>query len=82
MRKKFGFNTPIHYWIKTGLKEVSGEILERLLKRKQLIKPNYIKSIKRNRYFEIFENRVWNLIMFELWYETFIENDGSKPIIL
>ena len=81
-RKKFGFNTPIHYWIKTGLREVSGELLERLLKRKEFFKPSYIKSIRRNRIFKIFDSRVWNLLMFELWYETFIEGDGSKPIRL
>ena len=81
-RKKSGFNTPVHYWLKTGLKSFSGEILDKLKKRKNLISPKYINSIKRNRFFKIFENRAWNSIMFELWYETFIENDGFKPIIL
>ena len=81
-RRKRGFNTPVNYWLKTGLKKVSGEILDRLKKRENLIIPKYIKSVKRNRFFKTFENRAWNSIMFELWYETFIENDGSKPIIL
>ncbi len=81
-RKKAGFNTPVHYWIKTGLRELSGNMLDNLKKRKNLINPKYIKSVKRNRFLKTFENRAWNSIMFELWYETFIENDGSKPIIL
>ena len=79
-RKKTGFTVPINMWLRTGLREISGDILDRLKKRKDLLKPSYINVIKRNRFNQIFENRVWNLIMFELWYETFIENDGLKPI--
>ena len=47
-RKKRGFNTPINYWLKTGLKSVSGDILDKLQKRKDLINSKYIKSVKRN----------------------------------
>lgn len=79
-RKKMGFTVPVNLWFKTGFKEVSGEILEKIEKRKNLIKPKYIKMLKRNQFKEEYRNRVWNLIMFELWYETFIENDGLKPI--
>jgi len=79
-RKKRGFNTPLNYWLKTGLKEVFEILMERLEKRKDLFNPRFIKSVKRNRRFKIFENRAWNLLMFELWYETYFENDGFKPI--
>ena len=81
-RKKMGFTVPVNLWFKTGFKEVSGEILERLEKRMNLIKPKYVKILKRNHFKREYKNRVWNLIMFELWYETFIENDGLKPISL
>ncbi|MHA1439373.1 MAG: asparagine synthase (glutamine-hydrolyzing) [Promethearchaeota archaeon] len=81
-RKKQGFGTPIGFWLRTGLKEISSEILERLTKRTKFFKPKYIKLIKKNRIHEVYMYRVWCLIMFELWYETFIENDGIKPVKL
>lgn len=81
-RKKTAFGTPMNLWLKTGMKEVSSEILDRLAKRSDLIKPSYIKNIQKNRFIKYYQTRVWNLIMFELWYETFIENDGLKPIVL
>ena len=81
-RKKIAFGTPMNLWLKTGMKEVSSEILDRLTKRSDLIKPSYIKSIKKNRFNKYYQTRVWNLIMFELWYETFFENDGLRPIKL
>jgi len=79
-RKKRGFGTPIGFWLQKGLKEISAEILERLSKRKLLFKPKYIKLLKRNRSRELYMSKIWSLIMFELWYETFIENDGLKPV--
>ena len=79
-RKKMGFTTPMNFQLKTGLKEVSGGLLERLKKRTHLIKPMYVKTIKRNRFNRIYEDRVRNLLIFELQYEAFIENDGLKPI--
>ena len=62
------------------MKEFSEELLERLEKRSKLFKPTYIKKVKKNRYRWLYEERAWNLVMFELWYETFFENNGLKPI--
>ncbi len=78
-RKKTGFGTPVSFWLRKGLKEVSGSILESLEKRK-ILKSRYIKVVKRNRSNHLYMDRAWNLIMFELWYETFLENDAVKPI--
>jgi len=79
-RKKKGFGTPVNFWLKTGMNEISAEILERLEKRKTLIKPDYIQKVKKNRSIKLYQYRVWILIMFELWYETFIEKDGLKQL--
>ena len=79
-RKKTGFGTPVSFWLSKDLRENSSIILERLNKRNSLIRPSYIKNIKRNRFNKLYENRAWNLIMFELWYETFFENEELKPI--
>ena len=81
-RRKLGFSTPVNLWLNKGLKEISGLLLERLSKRIKLIKPGYVKKIKKRRFNRLFESQAWNLIMFELWYETFIENDGLNPINL
>ena len=70
----------MNFWLKTGMNEISAEILERLEKRKSLIKPGYIQKINKNRSIKMYQYRVWILIMFELWYETFIENDGLKQL--
>lgn len=79
-RKKLGFSTPVNYWLKTGFKEYSDEILDSLAKREKIIKSKYVKFIKKNKEKLFFVNRAWNLIMFELWYETFIESDGLSPL--
>lgn len=81
-RKKMGFGTPMNLWFKTGIKEISNQLLENLQKRKNVIRSKYVKLIKKNLLNRLFESRAWNLIMFELWYETFIENDGLSPINL
>ncbi len=81
-RKKTGFGTPINLWLKTGFNEASEDILERLEKRNYLLRPKFVKKIRKNRHKWRFQNTAWNLLMFEIWYETFIENDGLKPIKL
>lgn len=67
---------------KVGFNEISGELLERLENRKNILSPRYIKIIKRNGTIPYFENRAWNLMIFEFWYEILIENDGSKPLAI
>ena len=81
-RKKKGFGTPVNLWLKKALKEVTDEILERLTKRKDLVKPDFIKLVKKNKLNPKFRKLPWNLIMFEIWYETFIENTSLNPIKL
>ncbi len=79
-RKKMGFNTPVNFWLRTGLKNLSNEIFDRLSRREEIIKYKYIKFIKKNTNNILHVNRAWNLLMFELWYETFMEADGLHPI--
>ena len=81
-RKKMGFGTPINLWLKRELREISIQLLENLEKRKNIIQSKYVKLIKKNLLKKLFSSEAWNLIMFELWYETFIENEGLSPIKL
>ncbi len=75
-RRKCGLSAPVNLWFKAGLEEISEDILKRLEKRKQLINSSYIRIVRNNK----LKSVTWKLIMFELWYETFIEADGLKPI--
>jgi len=79
-RKKLGFGTPVNLWLTTGMNEVSLEILERLEKRNTLFKSDYINKVKKRRTSKRYQYRVWMLLMFELWYETFFEKNGFNPI--
>ena len=81
-RKKMGFGTPINLWLKRELREISIQLLENLQMRKNIIQSKYVKLIRKNLLKKLFADQAWNLIMFELWYETFIENDGLNPINL
>ncbi|MFX0071611.1 MAG: asparagine synthase (glutamine-hydrolyzing) [Candidatus Hermodarchaeota archaeon] len=78
-RRKTGFGTPVSLWLRQGLREVSDSILERLEKR-TFMKSKYVKTIKKNRANKLYMDRAWNLIMFELWYETFMERKELTPI--
>ena len=75
-----GFGTPINLWLNTELKESSSELLKKLEKRKYLMNPRFVKTINKNRLKLLYSYTAWRLIMFELWYETFIENNNLKPI--
>ncbi len=79
-RKKLGFGTPFNFWLRNGLNQISDTILENLEKRKDYFNPYFIKKIKRNKSNKYYQGIAWRLIMFELWYETFIENSDLKPI--
>ncbi len=79
-RKKLGFGTPVNLWLKTGMDEISSELLERLEKRKKIIKSEYVRKVRKNKKSTLYQHRVWILIMFELWHETFIDKDGLHPL--
>ena len=79
-RKKQGFGTPVSLWLKKGLKKISYDLFKNLEKRKNIINPEFIKKIRRNRSNRYFEMISWTLLSFELWYETFIEGNGLNPI--
>ncbi len=80
IRKKQGFGTPNDLWLKTVLKDVSYEKLNRLMKRKELINPIYVNKVIKYRKNKKFRKLSWNLLLFEIWYETFIEKDDLNPI--
>ncbi len=66
--------------VKKRYERSSADLLERLQKRKSIINSDYVKIVNKNKKSNLYQNRVWNLIMLEIWYETFIENDGIAPI--
>lgn len=81
-RRKHGFNVPIDYWFETSL----GDLLKDLLDKQShnLYKKEYIYELlddlrtnktgfkSRN----IIAQKLWSVLIFELWYERFME-DGK-----
>jgi asparagine synthase (glutamine-hydrolysing) len=75
-RKKRPFsNIPLTAWLKGELGEVGAQLLDSLSKReffrhdRVLRLFSDIEKVKRN-------NQIWDLMVFEMWYELFIENDN------
>jgi len=80
-KEKVGFPVPIEYWLKKELKYLIAQMLESEAIRKHL-KLNHVKKTVRaferstedhlrNQY----AYHLWSLIMFEKWYEMYIENN-------
>jgi len=74
-RKKTGFNTPIDFWLKTGMYEITDLLLDRLSKRSDLFDAYYIEKLKKNKTSSFFSQKIWLFLLFEVWFETFIERD-------
>jgi len=74
-RKKTGFNTPIDFWLKTGMYEITDLLLDRLSKRSDLFDTYYIEKLKKNKTSSFFSQKIWLFLFFEVWFETFIERD-------
>jgi asparagine synthase (glutamine-hydrolysing) len=74
-RPKKGFGIPLSSWIRKELKPLSEELLsEDALKKHGLFDYSYISKIKNNHY-EVKENNrktLWNLMMFQLWYNEWM----------
>ncbi len=74
-RPKKGFGIPLSSWIRKELKPLCDELLsEESLKKHDLFDYSYINKIK-NDHYEVKQNNrkyLWNLMMFQLWYNEWI----------
>lgn len=77
-RKKHHFFVPIDSWFKNELNDLRSELLSKnFIEKQNLFNYNYIEKINRNfNNSKLFYSRqLWSLIVFQIWYKQFIENE-------
>ncbi len=76
-RPKKGFNMPVAYWLSGDLKELLMDMLsESFVNRQDLFDYSYIQQITEEHFQHRKDNRklLWTLLMFQLWYRSYIES--------
>jgi len=77
--RKQGFVGPMTQWLKTDLKAYMLETLsEKSLKRHDLFNRNVIETILKEHLSgkEIHDTLIWSLLVFQKWYDIYIENNS------
>ncbi len=75
-RPKKGFNMPVAYWLSGDLKELILDMLsESFISRQDLFSLPYIRQLTDEHFRHQKDNRklLWTLLMFQMWYRTYIE---------
>jgi len=75
-RSKKGFNMPVAYWLSTDLKELMMDMLsEPFVTRQDLFSFSYIQQLTEQHFQRKRDNRklLWTLLMFQMWYHTYIK---------
>jgi asparagine synthase (glutamine-hydrolysing) len=77
-RPKSGFTVPISKWLQNDLKAYIDEYLnDDYLVKQNIFNVKHVLNLKRNFYFykkEELGPRIWNLLMFQMWYKQWITN--------
>lgn len=79
-RKKTGFGSPIHSWIRGRLRGMIENYLgESFIREQGIFNSDYIANILKlefdNQYY--YSNHIWQLLNFQLWHEIFVRNRSS-----
>jgi len=82
-RRKHGFNVPVDYWLRHSLKDTLAQLLHE--SKHDYYNKEYISNLldrfqkSRGSYNMNFLNaqKLWSILIFEIWYQIFIEN--RKP---
>lgn len=82
-RRKQGFNVPMPLWMRGGMREYVQDVLspERVARR-GLLDPQAVTGLL-DRHFrgeEQAANKIYTLMMLELWHMAFIDRNGSEPV--
>jgi asparagine synthase (glutamine-hydrolysing) len=75
-RSKKGFNMPVAYWLSGDLKEIMLDMFsDPFIKRQDIFSSAYIRQLTQQHFEHRKDNRklLWTLLMFQLWYHTYIE---------
>ena len=74
-RGKEGFSIPIKNWLRHELRPLMQDVLSPAkLRREGLFNPAYVENLKAEHLSGIanHSHRLWSLIMFEIWYDTYL----------
>jgi asparagine synthase (glutamine-hydrolysing) len=82
-RPKLGFSVPVARFLKTVASKQTSALLDcdRFADR-ELMRPDYVRKILAEHIAGRHDHgtRIWTLVCLEMWFRTFIDNDGSKPL--
>lgn len=81
-RAKTGFGAPIRSWVTKELRPLIHELLsEERLKRRGVFRPEAVWRIIGDQWAGREDNalRIWALLTFEVWAQTFLDGDGAAP---
>jgi len=84
-RPKAPFGAPLRAWIRYALKEVIDDYLNPgILKKRGLYNPEVVWQLIKDDRKGKDDNAhlIWTILTREIWFRTFIDNDGSQPIVL
>jgi asparagine synthase (glutamine-hydrolysing) len=79
-RKKAGFGSPIHAWIRGKMHDfVQDHLSPSRLREQGIFNPQFVQEILRqelsNRQYN--SNHIWQLLTFQLWLDAFVKNDAD-----
>jgi asparagine synthase (glutamine-hydrolysing) len=81
-RRKQGFDAPSGEWLRGPLNRLAGDLLtDGRLESRGLFRPQAIERMwhgHRNGTAD-HRQRIWQLVMLELWFRTFVDGDRSRP---
>ena len=88
-RRKFGMGAPATDWLLGPLKEVVDEVLgEASLKKRGLFRPQFVTTLRQGRDHALETRRrrvgekLWALLMLELWLRQFVDGRGQGALAL
>lgn len=81
-RRKMGFGVPIDHWFRNELRDfVRSTLLSRTARERGYFETAYVESlISRHEAGESWQYPIWNLLMFELWHQMFIDRSMGRTI--
>jgi asparagine synthase (glutamine-hydrolysing) len=82
-RPKMGFGVPLDRWFRRELKDMAFDVLlGRRLAERGLVRREAVQTLLQEhvsgRY--TWHYQIWNLLMLELWFQTFIDNRPLPPV--
>ena len=82
-RRKMGFSVPVAHWMAHDITDfLRDTLLSQRFRERELMHPAYMKRMIDDHLSgaENHGTRLWSLLCLELWYQTYIDNDGRSPL--